>query len=259
MTFFRSANRNCRRPFLAPARLDELEGGVTEVVGEAAVGEGDALKVAHRRNVVGDRRVADGHQIEGIPVAGHVVREPLVDPQGQAAAEQRAGNDVELEDVRQLVRDQAVERVGRLVDRQDHAVAVRLGEGEDAFGELARLDVLLLELALRLEQDEGNLEREVVLQVRADLLIGTLGIARDAFEMRLELRVVVDLEVVGRVDVPLEIVVADLVLAEIRHVGSLGECVGNEPGDQNQKGQQGRPETGRRQPACAAVTHDSPR
>ena len=163
-----------------------------------------------------------------------MVRESLVHPQRQAAAEQRAGNDVELEDVRQFVRDQAIERVGRLVDRQDHAIAVRLGEGEDAFGQLARLDVLLLELALGLEEDQGNLEREVVLQVRADLLVGTLGIARDAFEMRLDLRVVVDLEVVGRVDVPLEIVVPDLVLAEIRHVGSLGECVGNEPGGQNQ-------------------------
>ena len=188
----------------------------------------------------------------GIPVAGHVIGEPLVDPQRQAAAEQRARDDVELEDVRQLVRDQAVERVGRLVDRQHHAIAVRLGEGEHAFGQLARLDVLLLELALRLVEDERDLEREVVLQVRADLLVGALGVARDPLEVRLDLRVVVDLEVVGRVDVPLEIVVPDLVLAEIRHVGRLRECVGNEPGDQNQKGQQGRPETGRRQPACAA-------
>ena len=85
-----------------------------------------------------------------------MVRESLVHPQRQAAAEQRAGNDVELEDVRQLVRDQAIERVGRLVDRQHHAIAVRLGEREDAFGQLARLDVLLLELALGLEEDERD-------------------------------------------------------------------------------------------------------
>ena len=35
--------------------------------------------------------------------------------------------------------------------------------------------------------------------------------------MLLDLRVVVDLEVVGRVDVPLEVVVVDVVLAEVRH------------------------------------------
>ena len=80
--------------------------------------------------------------------------------------------------MRQLVRDQAVERVGGLVDRQHHAVAVRLGEGEDAFGQLAGLDVLLLELALGLVEDERDLEGEVVLQIGADLLIRALGVAR---------------------------------------------------------------------------------
>ena len=59
--------------------------------------------------------------------------------------------------MRQLVSDQAIQRVRRLVDRQHHAIAVRLGEGEDAFGQLARLDVLLLEFALRLVEDEAAL------------------------------------------------------------------------------------------------------
>ena len=94
-----------------------------------------------------------------------------------------------------------------------------------------------------LKRTSGTLEREVVLQVRADLLVGALGVAGDAFEVRLDLRVVVDLEVVGRVDVPLEVVVPDPVLAEIRHVRRLGECVGDEPGGQNhnrsQQGQSG--------------------
>ena len=209
------------QPFLAPPRLDELERRVTEVVGQASVDERRALEIAHRRDDVGDGGVADRHQVERVPVAGVEIREPFVDPQRQAAAEQRARNDVELEDVRELVGDEAIERVRRLVDRQHHAVAIRLGEREHAFGQLARLDVLLLELAGRLVEDHRHLEREVVLQVRADLLVGALGVARDPFEMLLDLGVVVDLEMIGRVRVPLEVVVLDPVLVVVRHEGRL--------------------------------------
>ena len=115
------------------------------------------------------------------------------------------------------MRDQAIERVRRLVDRQHHAIAVRLGEREHAFGQLARLDVLLLELALRLVEDERDFEGEVVLQIGADLLIRALGVGGDALEVLLDFRVVINLEVVGLIDVPLEIVVPDPVLAEVRH------------------------------------------
>ena len=118
--------------------------------------------------------------------------------------------------VRELVDDQAVEPVRRIVDRQHHALAERLGERADAFLRRAGNDVLLLELAVRLEEDERHLERQVVLQVGADLLVRALRVAGDALEVLLDLRVVVDLEVVGRVDVPLEGVVVDVVLAEVR-------------------------------------------
>src|SRR6185369_10225092 len=78
-----------------------------------------------------------------------------------------------------------------------------------------RVDVLLLELAVRLEQNQLNFERQVVLQVGADLLVRAFRVARDAREVLFHLRVVIDLEVVGRVDVPLERVVMDLVLPEV--------------------------------------------
>ena len=68
-----------------------------------------------------------------------------------------------------------------------------------------------------LNRIERHLERQVVLQVGADLLVGALGVAGDPLEMLLDLRVVVDLEVIGGVDVPLEVVVVDVVLAEVRH------------------------------------------
>ena len=125
--------------------------------------------------------------------------------------------------MRQLVNDQPVEQVGRLVDRQHHAVAVRLGECADAFLGRAWNDVLLLELGAGLEDDQRNLEGEIVLQVGADLLVCALGVAGDALQVLLGLGVVVNLEMIGRVDVPPEIVVADLVLAVVREKGRL--CV----------------------------------
>ena len=115
----------------------------------------------------------------------------------------------------QFVDDEAVEPVRRLVDRQHHALAHRLGERADAFLAAPGIDVLLLELAVGLEEDELHLERQVVLQVGADLLVRALGVARHALEVLLELGVVVDLEMVRRVDVPVELVVVDVVLPEV--------------------------------------------
>ena len=74
---------------------------------------------------------------------------------------------------------------------------------------------------LRLEQDERNLEGEVVLQLGADVLVRALGVTRDALEVRLDLGVVVDLEVIGLVGVPVELVVADRVLPVVRDVAGL--------------------------------------
>ena len=213
--------------FLAPLRLDELEAGVAQVVDQARVGEAAvALEVGHLRHDVGDRDVAHRHQVERVPDAGHVVGQAFVHPQRDAALDQAARDDVELEDVGELVGDQPIELIGRLVDRQHHAIAGRLGEGGDAFRHFRRDDVLLLELGLGLEEDQRHLGAEVVLQLGADVLIGALGVAGDALEVLLDLRVVVDLEVIRRVDVPLEVVVADPVLPEIRNERRLRRELG---------------------------------
>ena len=127
------------------------------------------------------------------------------------------GNEVVLEDVRQLVDDEPVEQ-DRSADRSAAPCGcARLRRTRARLpGAAARRDVLLLELAVRLEDDERHALVEIVPQVRADLLIRALGVARDALEVALVLGVVVDLEVVGLVDVPLELVVMDLVLAVVR-------------------------------------------
>ena len=99
-----------------------------------------------------------------------------------------------------------VEQVGRLVHRHHDAVAARLGECADAFLRGARDDVLLPELAARREEDERDLEGEVVLQLGADVLIRALGVAGDPSRGAARSRVVVDLEVVGGVDLPVTVV-----------------------------------------------------
>ena len=190
---------------------------MAEVIDQARAAEvAVAFHLAHAWNDVGDGGVADGHEIERIPDAALVFGAAFVHPQRDVAPEQRHGNEVVLEDVRQLVDDQSVEQIGREIDRQDHAVAFAFGKREHAFLRSARRDVLLLELAVRLEDDERHALIEVVPQVRADLLVRALGVARHPFEVPLVLGVVVDLEVVRLVDVPLELVVVNSVLAVVR-------------------------------------------
>ena len=126
-------------PFLAESRLDELEDRVAQVVDQPGGAlRAVAFELGHLRHDVGDRGVAHLHQVERRPGAALIVREPFVDPQRHAAPDQRLRNDVELEDVRELVRDEAVEPIRRIVDRQQHAVAVGLGERADAFLRRAR-------------------------------------------------------------------------------------------------------------------------
>ena len=233
---------------LAPLRFHELEGCVAEVVDHAGVGElAVVLHLADLRDPFGDGNVSDGHQIEGPPHAGQVVRQPFVHPERHVAADQRPRNDVELEDVRELVGDQPIQLIGRFVDWQHQPRSLRFGERRHAFGHVALHHVLLLELALRLEDDHRHLERQVVLEVRADLLIGAFRVARDPLEVLLEFRVVVDLEVLGRVDAPLEIVVLDAVLAEIGDEPRLRTDL---PGCE--QGQQGRRSHGGRTPGPRA-------
>ena len=190
---------------------------MAEVVDQARAAEvAVAFHLAHARDDVGDRGVAHRHQVERIPDAALVFRAAFVHPQRNVAAEQRHGDEVVLEDVRQLMDDEPVEQIRRQIDRQHHAVALAFGEREHAFLCGAGRDVLLLELAVRLEDDERHALVEIVPQVRADLLVRALGVARDPLEVPLVLGVVVDLEVVGLVDVPVELVVMDLVLAVVR-------------------------------------------
>ena len=136
----------------------------------------------------------------------------------------------------QLVCDESVQAVGGRVDRQDDTVALWLGKRTDAFWARARNDVLLLKLAVGLEDDEGDDRRQVVPEVGADLLVRALGIARDALEVLLQLWVVENLEVVCRIDMPIELVVLDLILPVERVELALGTQIrGDQRNDQERK------------------------
>jgi hypothetical protein len=85
---------------------------VTEVVDQARVAESAVLlHFAHLRHDVRDGGIADRHDVERAPIAGHVVRHAFEHPQRHVAADQARRDDVELELVRELVDDQAVEQV----------------------------------------------------------------------------------------------------------------------------------------------------
>jgi hypothetical protein len=109
--------------------------------------------LAHLRHDVGHSRVADLHQIVRHPLAALDLGAAFADPQRIAAADEGLRDDVELELMRELVKDQAVEPVRRIVNRHNHALAHRLGKRADAFSRLTE-DVFLFELAVRLEQDQ---------------------------------------------------------------------------------------------------------
>ncbi len=95
-------------------------------------------------------------------------------------------------------------------------MTLAFGEGQHAFGRGAGRDVLLLELAVGLENDERHALGEVVPQVGADLLVGALRVARDPRQVLLVFGIEVDFEVVRLVRMPLELVVVNLVLAVVR-------------------------------------------
>src|SRR5690606_9310319 len=101
------------------------------------------------------------------------------------------------------------------VGRDDDAPLQELEKPAYAVGDESRRDVRLLEVEVRRVEDEGNAlaeaEGEAVLQLR----VGLLREVRAVLGERLHLRVVVDVEVLGAEDVPVELLVLDLVTAEV--------------------------------------------
>jgi len=100
------------------------------------------------------------------------------------------------------------------VDREDHPVAGRLGERADALGDEVQVDVGLLERRVRGVVEQRDLLRDLEVQLARVVVVRALGHVHDALQRALLLVVEVHVKVRGVVDVPMEPVVDDLVLAE---------------------------------------------
>jgi hypothetical protein len=155
-----------------------------------SVGEERQLgQILHRREDVVDHGVPNDHLVERVlvlaEVRGHAFHDPERSAGAEGAAEVALVEDRELEDVRQLVGDERVQLVGRLVDREHHAVLDRLRERPDLLADLAERDVRLLELGVRLVDDHRHAEPELVVELLADPQVRALGVRDDVLEERL--------------------------------------------------------------------------
>src|SRR5207245_2003247 len=109
-------------------------------------------------------------------------------------------------------------------------------EGGHPIGNEASEEVRLLELRVRLVEDDRDRGADLVLQRGGDLLVGALGVGHHACQVLFELGVVVDLEVRALVDAPGEGVVGYLVLPvvgdELRLAGRRRQGRGERRKDQ---------------------------
>ncbi len=199
-----------------PFRFDEVEDRVAESVGEIALDP-----------VLGDLGNLIGH--DGVAqvlfravafvvsiVGGEALEEPLRHVRGGRLDEISLEEDLELEDVRQLVLNQLLERFLGQIDREDHAVARRQRERPDAFRDEVQVGVRLFELRMGGVEDQRYRMRDLEIEASRELVVGTLRKRRDLLERVFFRLIEIDLKVRRAVDRPVELVVDDLVLPELR-------------------------------------------
>jgi hypothetical protein len=160
----------------APLGLHEVEDGVAEPVREEPVD----LPLGDLRHLVREDGVAQDHAVLRVLVARevgrHALRQPLRRAGGVGAEEVAAEEDLELEDVGQLVRDQLLEREVGHVDREHHAVARRQRKRPDVLRQEAGHRVRLLELRVRAVIDDVDRLRDLEVQRARDVVVGALGV-----------------------------------------------------------------------------------
>ena len=127
--------------------------------------------------------------------------------------------DVEHEHVHEFVVDHVHETLGVAGVGQHHALAKGLGKPPGPLADQAVRDVGLLEVVGRRIEDERDLGLELVVEDPRQPEVGVLGDHGRARCELLLLRVEEDLEVRGVQDVPVEVLVLDLVAAEELRLG----------------------------------------
>ena len=132
----------------------------------------------------------------------------------ESVARFAAREDVVLERVHHLVREHVLEAAVVAGEVEQHAVARRFGDAARAFAEVAG-DVVLAEVRARREEHDRLLLAELMVQHARQAGVRALRHARRVARRVPFLRVVVDQEMFGLENLPLEVVVLDLVLAEV--------------------------------------------
>ena len=127
------------------------------------------------------------------------------------------------------MRDELIELVVAHVDRQHHPVSGRLRERSHTLGDEVQIDVGLLERRVRRVEDERDLLRDLVVELLRQVHVRALGVVDDALQRPALLVVEVKVEMCRVIDVPVELVVDDLVLAERK-------CRDGDRGDGEQQG-----------------------
>ena len=120
-------------------------------------------------------------------------------------------NDVVLENVSQLVDEDIAELVEIAGKGDDHAEAQRLGKAGDAGRQKVGKDIGLLELVVRLIDDDRRPVRKVVVQNLADVIVPFFEVLDGPHGQILEFRLKVKLYVLAFEDLPLEVSIADFV------------------------------------------------
>ncbi len=264
----RAAERAAAEPL---QNLDDLAGAVRFVdVADARLPRlvrHVSARILEIGQVIEHRGVPHEHIAARLPTDGIVFGETLGEPErngeetaaGEYRFEQIPVHDVEGEDVHELVNGRVGVPRARSAEVDHDSPAGRLAEAEHSFGEQRPGHVRLLKIRLASVDDHGNPPADLVREIPRELLV---SVFEHESRSRREIAIAVgemDVEMGRSQDLPFEIAVLDLVLAEPAGLREGRRGVEREQRD-GRDGGDGRGETRRRdRPRPSSTSPVSPR
>ena len=118
------------------------------------------------------------------------------------------------EDMNQLVPDDVAKIPHRTVVWNDDAPFEKLEETADAFRDKVGRRVRLLEVKVRAVKNERDAIEDVMIELLLEHAITLFGKVCTALREILHLRIIIDVEVFGLEDMPIEISILDFIAAE---------------------------------------------